>query len=99
VKQAYDWTVENTIYLSPEHTGKGYGKALLTALLDAVAQSSARRVIAVIAAVANTGSVALHARAGFTEVGRLKRVGFKHGIWVDCVLMQFDVDDSDDPPV
>lgn len=98
VKRAFDWTVENTIYLSPEHTGQGYGKALLSALLDAVANSPARRIIAVIAAIEGTGSVALHAKAGFTEVGRLKRAGFKHGIWVDCILMQFDVDDSDDPP-
>lgn len=97
-KRAYDWTVENTIYLSPEHTGHGYGKALLSALLDAVADSPPRRIVAVIAAVEGTGSVALHAKMGFTEVGRLKRVGFKHGIWVDCILMQFDVDDSDEPP-
>jgi phosphinothricin acetyltransferase len=98
VKRAYDWTVENTIYLSPDHTGKGYGKTLLRALLDAVAATSVRRVISVIADSAGTGSVALHAKAGFEEVGRLKRVGYKHGIWVDCILMQFDLDDSDAPP-
>lgn len=98
VKRAFDWTVENTIYLSPDHTGKGYGKALLRSLLDAVADTPIRRIVAVIADVADTGSIALHAKAGFDDVGRLKRVGFKHGIWVDCILMQYDVDDSDAPP-
>jgi phosphinothricin acetyltransferase len=98
VKQAYAWTVENTIYLSPDHTGKGYGTALMNGLLEAVKKTSIRRVVAVIADVPDTGSVALHSRAGFYDVGRLRRIGFKHGIWVDCVQMQFDVDDSDDPP-
>ncbi len=97
-KRGYAWTVENTIYLSPEHTGKGYGKALLLALLDAVVDTPARRVIAVIAAVEGSGSIPLHAKAGFTDAGRLKRVGFKHGIWIDVVTMQYDVEDSDAPP-
>jgi phosphinothricin acetyltransferase len=99
VKQAYAWTVENTIYLSPHHTGKGYGTALMNALLDAVRQTSIRRIVAVIADVPGTGSIALHTRAGFYDVGRLRRIGFKHGAWVDCVQMQFDVNDSDDPPI
>jgi phosphinothricin acetyltransferase len=98
VKQAYAWTVENTIYLNPDHTGKGYGTALMNGLLEAVEKTSIRRIVAVIADVPDTGSIALHSRAGFYDVGRLRRIGFKHGRWVDCVQMQFDVDDSDDPP-
>ena len=34
------------------------------------------------------GSLALHARYGFTEVGRLREVGFKFGRWLDAVYME-----------
>ncbi|MDV7134253.1 GNAT family N-acetyltransferase [Williamsia muralis] len=98
VKQAYAWTVENTIYLSPDHTGKGYGTALMNGLLDAVRSTSIRRIVAVIADVPGTGSIALHTKAGFYDVGRLRRIGYKHGAWVDCMQMQLDVNESDDPP-
>lgn len=37
---------------------------------------------------ANRGSIALHARMGFTRIGALRAVGFKHGQWLDTVLMQ-----------
>ncbi|HGV3494205.1 TPA: N-acetyltransferase family protein, partial [Klebsiella quasipneumoniae subsp. quasipneumoniae] len=33
-------------------------------------------------------SVALHIRTGFTEIGTLKDIGFKHGRWLDTVLLQ-----------
>jgi L-amino acid N-acyltransferase YncA len=45
-------------------------------------------MIAVIGDSAQTGSIALHERAGFHHVGTLRSVGFKHGKWLDTVLMQ-----------
>ena len=44
--------------------------------------------------IADTGdpaSEALHKSAGFVEVGRLGRVGYKHGRWIDTVLMQLSL--------
>ena len=98
-KQAFAWTVENTIYLSPDYTGLGYGTALMTGLLESVKESPAHRIVSVISAVPDSGSVPLHATAGLYEVGRLRRVGFKHDAWVDCIVMQYDVVDSDRPPI
>ena len=40
---------------------------------------------------------AVHARCGFREVGRLERVGFKHGRRVDTVLMQREPGDAATP--
>jgi phosphinothricin acetyltransferase len=34
------------------------------------------------------GSIAMHARAGFKDVGRLREVGFKFGKWLDVVYME-----------
>ena len=45
-------------------------------------------MIAVIGDSANHGSIGLHAALGFRPVGTIEAVGFKHGRWVDSVLMQ-----------
>ncbi len=87
-KPAYRHTVEDTVYLSPRHTGRGLGSALLGGLLAGCADAGARQVIAVIADTESDASAALHRRFGFTEAGRLAGVGHKHGRWIDTVLMQ-----------
>ena len=90
-KPAYRYTVEDTVYLSPGHTGRGIGSALLGGLLARCAEAGARQVIAVIADTGSDASAALHRRFGFTEAGRLCAVGRKHGRWVDTLLMQKDL--------
>ena len=87
-KPAYRYTVEDTVYVSPAHTGRGLGRALLGALLAACADAGARQVIAVIADSGSDASLALHRRLGFAQAGRLAGVGRKHGRWLDTVLMQ-----------
>ncbi|MFI7320275.1 GNAT family N-acetyltransferase [Streptomyces venezuelae] len=87
-KPAYRHTVENSIYLAPGKTGRGLGGALLEALLTACARTHVRQMIAVIADTGTDASVALHRRHGFTDVGRLTAVGYKHDRWIDTLLMQ-----------
>ncbi len=87
-RAAYRYTVENAIYLDPAATGRGIGRVLLASLLDACATAGVRQVVAVIADAGDPASMRLHTRCGFREVGRLERVGFKHGRWLDTVLMQ-----------
>ena len=87
-RAAYRHTVENAIYLAPQARSRGVGRVLLDALGTACAEVGVRQVIAVIADTGDPASVRLHARCGFREVGRLEGVGFKHGRWVDTVLMQ-----------
>ncbi len=91
-KTAYRYSVEDTIYLAPQWTGRGLGRLLGDALLAECARAGVRQVIAVIA---DTGShhatLALHRALGFTEVGRLRGVGHKHGRWVDTLLLQRDL--------
>ena len=87
-KPAYRYTVEDTVYIAPGHTGRGVGSALLAGLLAGSAEAGARQVIAVIADTGSDASAALHRRFGFAEAGRLAGVGRKHGRWIDTVLMQ-----------
>ncbi|MFJ9697002.1 GNAT family N-acetyltransferase [Kitasatospora sp. NPDC101183] len=87
-KPAYRHTVENSIYLAPGHSGRGLGGALLRALIATCTELGKRQMIAVIADSGTNASHTLHQRHGFKETGRLSAVGYKHGRWLDTVLMQ-----------
>ncbi len=67
---------------------QGGGKALLDHALTWARSQGYRQMIAVVGDCANVASVALHLRSGFTEIGTLKDIGFKHGRWLDTVLLQ-----------
>lgn len=92
-------TVEDSIYLAPGWGGHGLGDALLTATLDAcraLGPSHVRNVIAAISAdpadaTIGAASVALHARHGFTLMGRLQGPGVKYGRTLDNVFMQLQL--------
>lgn len=84
----YRWTVEDTVYIVPEHQGRGIGKALLQYLIDACEARGFRQMIAVIGEPANGASVALHEKLGFRTVGVFQGLGRKHGRWLDTVQMQ-----------
>ena len=87
-KAAYRYTVENSIYLRAAATGKGIGTALMAELLDRAKEAGIKEVVAVIADKGAEASIAMHERFGFTEVGRMGKVGFKFGRWLGTVLMQ-----------
>ena len=86
-RAAYRFTCENSIYVDPQHTGRGIGKALLQALIERSGEYGFRTMIAVIGG-AEPASIAVHAACGFEEVGRLKGVGWKKERWLDNVYMQ-----------
>ncbi|TDC99038.1 N-acetyltransferase family protein [Nonomuraea deserti] len=90
-KPAYRHTVEDTIYLAPGLTGRGLGRLLLGELIEAARRTHARRIVAVIADSGDPSSARLHEAFGFAAAGRLRSVGFKHGRWIDTVLLQLDL--------
>jgi L-amino acid N-acyltransferase YncA len=71
--------------------GRGAGSALLVALIERCEAGPWRQMLAVIGDSANAASIGLHRKAGFRHVGTLSCVGFKHGRWVDSVIMQCDL--------
>jgi phosphinothricin acetyltransferase len=90
-KPAYRHAVEDSVYLAPERTGRGLGGLLLRALLADCAKAGVRQVLAVIADTAEPASLALHRSCGFTHAGRLREIGYKHGRWIDTLLLQRDL--------
>lgn len=87
-RSAYRFCVEDSVYVAPEATRRGIGRALLERLILHCAEIGKRQMIAVIGDSANLASIDLHRSCGFKPVGTFQAVGFKHGRWVDSVLMQ-----------
>jgi phosphinothricin acetyltransferase len=88
-RPAYRHTVEDSVYLAPRAVGLGLGGRLLDTLLSDCARIGIRQVIAVIVATEDAAaSLALHRNRGFVDAGRLTAVGFKHGQWLDTLLLQ-----------
>jgi L-amino acid N-acyltransferase YncA len=87
-RPAYRHTVEDSIYLAPNATGRGVGGRLLDELLAGCAAAGIREVVAVIVDADASASLALHRNRGFVDAGRLRAVGYKHGRWLDTVLLQ-----------
>ena len=81
-------TAEESIYLRPASTGKGLGKALLAALMEAGRQAGVKQLLAVIADGGAEASIALHRSLGFKETGRMGKVAFKFDRWIGTVAMQ-----------
>jgi phosphinothricin acetyltransferase len=86
-REGYRHTVENTVYVRHDRHRHGIGRALLDDLIARARTLGHHTIIAGISAE-QAASVALHARAGFVEVARLRQVGFKFGEWLDVVFMQ-----------
>lgn len=84
---AYLWDAELTIYLAPDAPKRrGYGKRLLSALLNTLAYQGFLGAYSVVT-YPNAPSVRLHQALGFRQVGYFERAGFKKGRWLDVVWL------------
>jgi len=97
-RRAYDWCVEDSLYIAPEFHRKGIGRLLLTRLVAESEARGFRQIIGVIGDSANTASIAVHAAVGFRLIGNFQSIGFKHGRWLDTVLMQRALGSGDTLP-
>jgi len=97
-RPAYEYTLENSVYVSPDFLDRGIGTQLLDKLIEVCANLGYRQLIAVIGDSENYPSFSLHQKCGFERVGLLPSTGFKHGKWVDTVLMQRHVGNGDKTP-
>jgi phosphinothricin acetyltransferase len=86
-REGYRHSVETSIYLSPDATGRGLGAALYARLLDRLRALDVHAVIGGVA-LPNPASEALHARFGFEPAARFREVGRKFGEWIDVAYWQ-----------
>ncbi len=81
-RRAYDTTIETSVYLAPDATGKGIGRQLYSALFAALEEEDVHRAIAGIT-LPNDASVAIHTAFGFKLVGVMTECGYKFGRYHD----------------
>jgi phosphinothricin acetyltransferase len=77
-RDAYQWTVEATVYVDPRRQRRGVGDALYTELLGRLRRQGFHSAVAVIA-LPNEPSVRLHERHGFVRIGQLVDAGYQRG--------------------
>lgn len=86
----YAKTAEDSIYLRPGLSGRGYGGALMRGLLRLAADNGFYTLTAWIDSE-NTPSVEFHTRFGFETVGSIKNAGVLDGQKRSVVIMSADL--------
>jgi len=86
-RAAYATTVEDSVYVHPDHQGRGTGRLLLDTLVDTARAHGFHAVMARVVAD-HEASIALHLACGFSVVGHEREVGRKFGRWLDVTLME-----------
>ena len=81
-REAYQWSVDSSVYIHEQHRGQGVGKALYASLFACLRVLGYCNVYAGVT-LPNEASVALHESVGFTPVGVYRHVGYKVGQWHD----------------
>lgn len=98
MRPAYRFSAENSVYVRAGLARQGIGRSLMQALIERAKARGLRQIIAVIGDSANTGSIGLHAACGFRFAGLLRASGWKFDRWLDTVLMQREIGESDRAP-
>ncbi|MFN4164947.1 MAG: GNAT family N-acetyltransferase [Ferrovibrio sp.] len=84
---AFQFTVENAIYIAPNRRGQGIGRKLLGELIAVARGHGLRSMVAGITAE-NTASLALHEKLGFERTGLIRDSGWKFERWLDLIFLQ-----------
>lgn len=89
-REAYAWSVETTIYCSPDFVGQGVGRRLYAPLLALLREQGYCRAAALLARP-NPESEAFHRAMGFRKVGCEPQAGFKFGRWLGVTTWWYDL--------
>jgi phosphinothricin acetyltransferase len=87
---AYQYSVENSVYVAAAERGNGIGKLLIPPLIEAAKKKGLHTIIAGVDA-ANDASIKLHEHFGFKEVAHFREVGWKFERWLDLKFLQLIV--------
>jgi L-amino acid N-acyltransferase YncA len=84
---AYRDTAEVTVYLTPESTGRGLGRAALDHA-EAHARGAGLHALLAVVCAENDASLAAFERHGYARAALLKEVGTKFGRRLDVVYLE-----------
>ncbi|MEL7567060.1 MAG: N-acetyltransferase family protein [Dehalobacterium sp.] len=81
-REAYNWSVDFSVYVSPQYHGKNIGKAFYFTLFELLKLQGYYNAYAIVV-LPNTKSECLHESFGFKEIGVCENAGYKLGNWHD----------------
>lgn len=88
-RAAFQHCAEASVYVHPQHHGRGLARSLYAQLEDALRKQGVRQLYACITAVRHSdpyvtsASIDAHHALGFETVGRFDACGYKFGRWYD----------------
>lgn len=88
--EAYQFTVEHSVYVHKDHYKKGIATKLMAILIDDARKAGKKTMIGCIEAT-NEASIIIHEKLGFTYSGTIKNAGYKFERWLDLALYQLDL--------
>ncbi len=83
----YGGVAEDSIYIHPDHRGRGVGRTLLAELIES-SESAGIWTVQTGIFPENAASLALHERVGFRIIGTRQRIGQLNGNWRDTLLLE-----------
>ena len=87
LRAAYETSVELSVYVDPDATGRGLGARLYGTLIPLLEREDLHRAYGGVS-LPNASSVALHERFGFREAARYSEQGRKFGRYWDVVWLE-----------
>lgn len=93
---AFKYSVEHSVYVHPDHRGRGVARALLRELVERARQRGVHVMVGGIDAD-NHASIALHRALGFEHAGTIREAGYKFGRWLDLAFYQRVLDTPSAP--
>lgn len=86
-KEAFDISVELTLYLKPEFTGQGYGSQIIEQIEPYIRQGGFHNIMALISGE-NEASIRLFERCGYECCAHIREVAEKFGKKLDLKMYQ-----------
>lgn len=83
----YEGVAEVSVYVAKGYWGQGVGRTLLNELIRSSEQNGIWTLQAHILAE-NLASISLHHKCGFKTVGKREKLGQRHGVWRDVMLLE-----------
>mgnify|MGYP000013065394 FL=1 len=87
-RAAYNYTFEDSVYVSDDQCGDSIDGQLLLQLIEAAGSRDYYQMMAMIGESDNTALIRLHHVLGFNHIGTEQEIGFKFGRRLDIVYMQ-----------
>lgn len=103
-RQAYDWSVETTIYLRQDAKRRGIGRMLYEQLEKSLKDMGILNMNACIAVPIkedihlSNDSFYFHSKMGFELVGTFHKSGYKFEKWYDMIWMEKMIGEHDEQP-